>query len=157
MAITIDGTIGSGIPAYGANKISVLEGMVNFAVINSGAGAGQNDVVQALNVPANCLVLGVHAVVETADVSTNLADLDIGDGSDVDGYHDGLDATAAVNAYGTPFALAEAAPNTPVGYVGGKFYAAADTIDLKVITAATITTGKVKLSAVVVNLNRSTD
>jgi hypothetical protein len=32
--------------------------------------------------------------------------------------------------------LAEAAPNTVLGYSNGKYYAAADTIDIKTINAA---------------------
>jgi hypothetical protein len=127
--------------------------------LNSGAGLVQNDVVPLIHVPASVLVVGVAVRCVAGNNPDELAllldDLDVGDGADVDGWHDGLDCTAAVMAYtggGSAFALAEAAPNTIVGYQAGKFYAAADTIDAKVITAATIVTGAIRVKALMIDL-----
>ena len=61
--------------------------------------------------------------------------VDVGDGSDADGYLDGVNANTAAS-YATALSLAEATPNTVVGYSNGKYYSAADTIDVKTVNAA---------------------
>jgi len=146
-------TKGTGAKLAGQNhgNIYVIPAQVDFSKITGGV--DQNEIVQAIAIPANHLVLGVH--VESDTVSTNLADFDVGDGADVDGYHDGLDLTSAVNAYvgvGATPTLTTGTPNTIAGYQVGKYYSAADTIDLKVISAVTVVDGIVNLRAVVVDL-----
>jgi len=61
--------------------------------------------------------------------------IDVGDGGDPDGFLDGVNANTAAS-YSTSLVLAEAAPNTVTGYSNGKYYAAADTIDVKTVNAA---------------------
>lgn len=141
---------GTKIPANVRGVSTPVQNVVDFSTVNAGSGMAQNDVAQLIHVPAGCAVEGVHVEVDGNELSANLADFDIGDGVDPDGFGDGLDATAAVDNYvgvaNTP-ALNEAAPNTFTGYALGKYYAAADTIDLTVKTAATILTGKVRVTA----------
>ena len=120
--------------------------------VNSGSGTIQSDVIQLLDVPARHFVLGCSAYTATANVSSNLADLDIGDGSDTDGFHDGLDLTSAVNAWSQVFTLTEGTPNVHTGYDEGKFYSAADTIDLLQNTDATVVTGRIEVCAVMIDL-----
>ena len=85
------------------------------------------DVLQLFDIPARSFVQFVAWEVVTAEGGT--LTFDIGDGSDVDGYIDGADGdTVALGALA--LALTEATPNTVTGYSNGKFYSAADTLDL---------------------------
>lgn len=124
--------------AQGVNKVSVLEVDLDFVQITADrAAAGltafaANDVLEVLPIPAKTLVLNVGVDVTTADGTAST--IDIGDGDDVDGYIDGHDANA-VGSAATVLALTEAAPNTVTGYSNGKYYAAADTIDITMLTA----------------------
>jgi hypothetical protein len=79
------------------------------------------------------MVLEVGLDVTTAEGGT--LTVDVGDGGDVDGFLDGVNANTAAS-YTTSLVLAEAAPNTVLGYSNGKYYSAADTIDIKTINAA---------------------
>ena len=147
---------GSGVNAYPADMAGLyaVTATLDFTDINSGAGTVQNDIVQLIQVPANTLVLGVSFSVTTA--SSNMADFDIGDGDDTDGYVDGAsmatvnDGASFVGAttVGTPNALPVAA-----AFCLGKFYTAADTIDLKQNTNATVKTGVLKVKALLVDCN----
>jgi hypothetical protein len=152
-----DGTP-SGFPAGHTTPYTIAERVIDWSatsgaeVVNSGSGTVQNDVIQIFQIPAGTWVQGVYYKVVTA--SSNLADLDIGDGSDTDGYHDGIDATSTGAGFSfLGAALTEGTPNTFTGYIEGKYYSAADTIDLLQNTNATITTGRIKFSVVMLNLN----
>lgn len=111
---------------------------------NGGGGAGGtafviNDVVQMIKVNTLQYVVGVYLSVDALDSSTGIVTA-VGDGSDEDRFLSGLTIgrSAAAGASG---ALA----HTGHLYV----YAAEDTIDFKVTTAATgtaSTTGKIRLS-----------
>jgi hypothetical protein len=125
--------------ASGISKVGMLEVTLNFATITAdrlAAGLtalGANDVLTALKIPAKTMVLEVGLDVTTAEGGT--LTVDVGDGGDVDGFLDGVNANTAAS-YTTSLVLAEAAPNTVLGYSNGKYYSAADTIDIKTINAA---------------------
>ena len=126
-------------PAVGLGKITKMEVELNWATISAArtaAGAtaiGAGDGLPALSIPAKSLVLAVGVDVTTAEGGT--LTIDVGDGSDADGWLDGKDANA-VASYASGIALAEGTPNTLVGYGGGKYYSAADTIDVITVNAA---------------------
>jgi hypothetical protein len=127
--------------ASGVNKVGLLEVTLNFATIaadritagNTAIGAG--DVLEALSIPAKTYVIAVGIDVTTAEGGT--LTLDIGDGADPDGYLDGVNGNA-VAGYTSSLVLTEAAPNTVLGLSNGKYYAAADTIDVKTVNAADV-------------------
>jgi len=126
-------------PAKGLDRTTLMEVTLDFAKITAArtaAGAtavGAGDGVPALAIPAKSLVLRVGADVTTAEGGT--LTLDVGDGDDTDGYLDGVNGNT-VASYASALALAEGAPNTLVGYGAGKYYSAADTIDLITVNAA---------------------
>jgi len=92
-----------------------------------GAALATSDVFQLVNVPAGAFVLQVVAKVVTAEGGT--CTFDIGDGATVDGYIDGADGNAStvVSSFDEDGTKTEAFGN-------GKFYSAADTIDLLLAT-----------------------
>lgn len=114
-------------------KLNLIERSINFKeVADYRASAGlaalaSSDVYEILEIPAKTLVLRVGYDVTTAEGAT--ATVHIGDGSDADGYV----VSANLNSVGSgasALALTEGTPNTITGYSGGKYYSAADTIDL---------------------------
>jgi len=91
------------------------------------------DVLQLINIPAETFVHRVKYKVETVEGAT--LTFDIGDETDVDGFIDGANGNAlgsGVNA----LALTEGTPNTVTGFSNGKYYSAADTLDLLLINDA---------------------
>ncbi len=127
------------IPNNGLNKLSMIEVTLNWATIAADrAAAGQtaigaNDILEVMPIPAKTYVMQVGLDVTTAEGGT--CTVDVGDAADPDGFLDGVNANTAAS-YATALALAEASPNTVVGYSNGKYYAAADTIDIKTVNAA---------------------
>lgn len=148
---------GSGVNAYNADLAGIysVTATLDFTEINGGSGTAQNDIVTLIQVPANTYVLGVFWKVDTT--SSNMADLDIGDGDDTDGYVDGASMATAVDGASFAGALTVASPSTfpngTVAFANGKFYTAADTIDLKQNTAATVVTGVLKVKALMIDCN----
>lgn len=142
-------------PAKGYERMSFFEVLIDLPDIvaaRSEAGAtalAANDVLQVIPLPAGSFVLEVGVDVTTAEGEAGT--LDVGDGSDADGYHDGIDFNAVAH-YTTALALTEAAPNTVTGYSNGKFYSSADTIDVKFLTA-TPTLAVFRVWALVLNCN----
>jgi hypothetical protein len=129
---------------------------LDFAAIvaaRSAAGATaltSTDVLQVISLPAKTLVLAVGADVTTAEGAT--LTLDVGDGSDTDGWLDGINANSATSYCSIAPALTEGTPNTLVpAYGQGKYYTAADTIDV-LINNSGIDTCVVRLWALVVNI-----
>jgi hypothetical protein len=122
--------------ADGLTKVTRMEVELNFTAITaarSAAGAtalASGDVIETILLPAKALVMAVGVDVVTA--GTGSLTLDVGDGSDADGFLDGI-AADAVGSFCTALALAEGTPNTIVGYSNGKYYSAADTIDVKLV------------------------
>lgn len=114
-------------------KLNMIERTIDFKqVADYRASAGlaalaSGDVYEILELPAKTLVLRVGYDVTTAEGAT--ATVHVGDGSDADGFL----ASVNLNSVGSgvmSLALTEGAPNTITGYSGGKYYSAADTIDL---------------------------
>jgi hypothetical protein len=95
------------------------------ATTTKGAAIAQNDVLPLINIPAGSFVLPVAAKVLT--VEGGASTVDIGDGATADGYLDGLDINALTDTQSFTADTTEA-------FGAGKYYAAADTIDLKLMT-----------------------
>jgi hypothetical protein len=129
---TVDKTTGgtSGHPST-RRKPYFVENTIDFDVFNPEA----NDVVQALNVPAETLV-------EVLTALSGSVTLDLGDGGDVDRYVDG-----DTNAVGHATTVANASNS-------GHVYATADTIDVTVL-GATAAVGKVRVYAVMCDVSGS--
>lgn len=137
--------------ALGA-KTTLLERTLDFAQIAAyRASAGltalaQNDIYELFNVPAKTLVLRVGYDVTTVEGAT--ATFSLGDGSDDNGYLDAISLNSVASGVMT-LTLAEAAPNTVAAYSGGKYYSAADTIDMKLNTSTTYDAAVVRVWIVV--------
>lgn len=133
----------------------LLETIVDFSSAGTTTLA-QNDILEAIAIPANCRVNHVKCEVLTVEgAARNYA---IGDGSSTSGYI----ATTTANTLGsTHSALAgtlggTGAAGDPVvvtGYSAGKYYAAADTIDVLAVTASGLSACKLKLSVDVTDYN----
>ncbi len=109
----------------------------------------QNDIAELIVVPANTYVMLIRWEVETVEgAARNFA---IGDGSDTDGYITTTTANTAASG-ASALALTEAAPNTVTGYSNGKYYSAADTIDLLAVTSGGLDTAKITVSALMVTM-----
>lgn len=128
-----------------ARMISATVDFTNAAVT-----CAQNDIVEALAIPANTFVYGIRAEVLTVEgAARNFA---IGDGADTDGYITTQSANTLAEFHSL-LTLTEATPNTITGYSNGKYYAAADTIDILAVTSGGLTTCKLKVSAYIVDYN----
>ena len=126
----------TGHPANGRTPY-LVENTIDMSV--SGFQPAANDIVQAIDVPAETMVL--NAGLEVLAVSPSSVTLDLGDANDVDKYVDGHDSTA------TGFA-ANVINASNVGHI----YGSADTIDIKVLGAQD-TTGKVRVFAVMCDIS----
>jgi hypothetical protein len=104
------------------------------------------DVVTLLSIPAKTRVLNVFYEVLTEDATQTVS---IGDGSDTDGFLAAADVGTAANTGCSTLALTTGTPNTVTGYSGGKFYSAADTIDLVVDSGKALDTLKLRVCATV--------
>ena len=130
MADTYDKTIGGDdlMPSYDSGYVFTLRRRYNCKTVALG-GEGNvtsGDTLQLINIPADTVVDAVSCIKHTVEGGT--LTIDVGDGSDTDGWLDGANLNSATTER-TALALAEAAPNTIVGYTSGKLYTAADTID----------------------------
>ena len=130
--------------AAGINKVSSVTVDLNFATITTErAAAGLTaltsaDILEVIQVPAQTLVTHVALEVTTAEGGT--LTVDVGDGDNPDGYIDGVNANAAaayITVAGTD------------AYEQGRFYTAADTIDIVLNNAADAAV--MKLTAVMVD------
>lgn len=121
----------SGSNAAGTPATTVIVGDFDAALRNLAAA----DVAEVLNIPANTFVHKVFYDVVTGDATQTL---NVGDGADPDGYVAAADVATAGNSGVGAGALAS-----------GKFYAAADTIDIEVPATKAFDTLKVKIMAVV--------
>ena len=130
--------------AAGINKVSSISVELNFATITTErAAAGLTaltsaDILEVIKVPAQTLVTHVALEVTTAEGGT--LTVDVGDGDNPDGYLDGVNANATA-AY-----LTVAGTDA---FEAGKYYTAADTIDVTTVNAAD--TAVMKLTAVMVD------
>ena len=137
---TYDLTVGSGVPALADWREFIATATFDASVQN----LAQNDVAQLIAVPAKTLITGVFWEIETVEgASRNFA---IGDGSDTDGYITTTTANSlATGASG--LSLTEGTPNTITGYSNGKYYSAADTIDVLAVTSGGLTACKLRVIA----------
>lgn len=143
-------------PAKGQRNITRLAVELDFVAITAArlaAGAtalANGDVLEVLRIPAGTQVLAVGLNVTTAEGAT--LTVDVGDGVDPDGYLDGVNGNAVAGYSSTQVTIVEGAPNTISPALGfGKYYAAADTIDVTVVNAAD--TAVMTVWAVVVDCN----
>lgn len=127
-------------------SFKTLECIVDFSKITS-ALVAQNEVVEAIPIAANTMVLGVRA--EVLVVEGAARNFGIGDGAGTSSYITTQSANALAE-FRTALGLTEGVPNTVTGYTGGKYYSAADTIDILAVTAGGLTTCKIKVSADVI-------
>ena len=102
------------------------------------------DVVEALAIPANTYIQHVAVHVLTADASQTMS---VGDGDDTDGWLAGATTAAVGDVACSTIALTNGTNETITGYSGGKFYSAADTIDILVPTGKAYDTLKVRIFA----------
>lgn len=110
----------------------------------------QNDIAKMIDVPANSFVEKVHWAVETVEGSA--VNFEIGDGADPDGYVAATSANSVESGI-SDLALTEGAPNTVTGYTAGKLYKTADTIDLKAPDAGGLSAAKIRVRAIITDLN----
>lgn len=124
------------------SKMYKLAVDLDFAAITAARSAAgraalaANDTLQVLRIPAKTLVVAVGIDVTTADGTASTVDL--GEvGGDVDGWIDGHNCNTVGSACSMNSTLVEGAPNTyGPALGGGKYYSAADTIDMTMLTAA---------------------
>ena len=153
----------SGYPAHKKTGTYKIERKVDIAALIATGWITtqlvQNDILQAINVPANSYVLGVGYQLTTAATQSGSGTVEVGDGDDPNGY---IVATAFSTVQTTPTvsfsgALTVASPstypNSSEAYTVGKFYTAADTIDLKFPASSNITAGVFKVFAIIVDCN----
>jgi hypothetical protein len=141
----------AGFRADGLTKVTRMEVVLDFAKIaaaRTAAGAtalASGDVLEVIPVPAKTLVMQVGYDVTTAEGAT--ATFDLGDASDTDGYLNDADLNA-VGSGVMALTLASGTPNTVAGYSNGKYYSAADTIDV-LLNNSSIDTAVVRIWALV--------
>ncbi len=124
---TVDLTVGgtSGAPAHNSGRLFTDFRELNFATTNRSSG----DILQLFDIPAGAFVQFVAYQVVTAEGGT--LTFDIGDTAvDADGFIDGANGNSTGYGCSAPFTLAEATPNTIVGYGNGKLFTSTDTIDM---------------------------
>lgn len=130
----------------GQGKVYVLAATIDL----TGDVLVENDVYQCLAVPADTLVMNVKVEILTPAVGTTLT-MDVGDGGGVDSWDANVDGKAVAGTFthsvvGTDAYAAAAAQ--------GKFYDAADSIDIVMDVATSITAGpKFRISALCVDYN----
>ena len=105
------------------HRVTKLSNKIDFSEFNVGAG----DTVQCLKVAKDMLVRNVSVIIVTAEGATTTATVGDGDGAD------SWDASTNLNA--TAGTLTSGLAGTDAYATAGKFYTAADTIDL-VVSAA---------------------
>ena len=125
----------SGHPSNGRTPY-LVENTIDVSAINGDSGAAQNDVLRALDIPAETLIMEAGIEVITALSSSVTLDLGI-TGGDVDRYVDG-DTNA------TGFSAPTATARTIV--------ASADTLDVLVLSAAS-SAGKIRVFAVLCDVS----
>ena len=118
----------------------LVENTIDVSAVNGDSGAAQNDVLQAMDIPAETVIMEAGIEVITACSSSVTLDLGI-TGGDVDIYTDG-DTNAT--GYSTLTATAR------------HVAAAADTLDVLVLSAAS-SAGKIRVWAVMCDVSGSNE
>ena len=125
----------AGHPANGRTPY-LVENTIDVSAVNGDSGAAQNDVLQAMDIPAETVIMEAGIEVITACSSSVTLDLGI-TGGDVDIYTDG-DTNAT--GYSTLTATAR------------HVAAAADTLDVLVLSAAS-SAGKIRVWAIMCDVS----
>jgi hypothetical protein len=131
-------------------RTEVVLDFAKIAAARSAAGVAalaSTDVLQIIPLPAKSYVLAVGYDVTTPEGAT--ATFDLGDGSTTNGYLNDISLNSTASGV-MALALTEATPNTVTGYSNGKYYAAADTIDM-VLNNDSIDTAVVRIWALVMD------
>ena len=142
---TFDGN-GSHQSASNVRKVYVIENEIDIAdaVTSKGSALAAADVIQALNIPTNSMILGGGVEVKTATTGTAIdLTIDIGiTGGDVDLLVDGFDLDgAAAGAYAATGVQTATAVTT------------ADTVDILIAgMTGTLLTGVVRVWAVIADI-----
>lgn len=132
-----------GIPASGLNKFFVMTNTVDISAATNG------DVFQVLPVGTGSVVLNVCTKIITANDAATTSTVDIGDGSDPNGYDDDVSMKATAGTFTKGMGSSTDQYVTDVG----KLYTGADTIDLTFTVTGTNSVGSVKVMALCVDLN----
>jgi hypothetical protein len=137
----------SGAASTSPPKYAVIHNDIDFAKRNVIAA----DVVEALSIPANTMVQHVGIHVLSGEASQTMS---VGDGDGTSSWLSAKDVATTGNVYCSALALTAGSASTYVetitGYSGGKFYSAADTIDILVPSNKAYTTLKVRIFAAIV-------
>ncbi len=115
-------------------KFVLLQRTRDFSVAANTVTAA--DVLQMINIPANFLALGVLVEVQTKEWTTSTP-IQVGDGADTDGWlttaqcnlNTVLSTLSLIDAYTRDSTTVQTVVSA-YGSAGGKFYSAADTIDV---------------------------
>lgn len=143
----------AGFHAAGLHKVTRVEVVLDFAKIAAARAAASAtalasaDVLEVIPIPAKSLVLRVGFDVTVAEGAT--ATVGIGDGAAATGYATAVNLNSVASGVST-LALTEGTPNTVTGYSNGKYYSAADTIDLT-LNHSSIDAAVVRVWALVVD------
>ena len=128
-------------PLYGQNKAdNALNNAPKMAISAQLDLTSTAAVYPVLDVPAGTYVHKVQILV-TAVITAGSMDIDIGDGDDADRFYDGWAAATGALALGSIIDC----PGAGAGVQSGRYYVAADTIDIDINTVAGA--GKVRLLA----------
>ena len=103
-------------PTYYRRRRCVVD---SLSTATNGVNIGANDVVEAIDVAVSDVVMLV--VLEVLTVEAGAMTIDVGDGTDVDGYIDGANGNSSGAIYTAPACT---------------LYTAADTVDMKYLSAA---------------------
>lgn len=132
----------SGSNAAGFPAPVVIEGFLDCT--RTSAPMAQNDVAEVVSIPAGTFIQGVVWEVEVVEgAARNFA---VGDGANTSGFVPSTSANS-IGSGCSALTLTEGTPNTVTGYTAGKYYAAADTIDVLAVTAGGLTGAKIRLKA----------
>jgi hypothetical protein len=154
-AATNDVTLGGSAGYSNGDGAVLLSRTIDFSSATVGT---SNDVYQLITVPAGTLITSVGYVVEENEDGVTGEDstltIDIGDGTDADGWTDGanvLTGQVATAYFGTSLgadytAVTITNGTARLGYTMGKFYTAVDTIDLTLTQTAD--TAKITVRAI---------
>ena len=132
-------TLTSGVPTHeqsplaGVGKVYVLKQTVDL----TGDAIVDDDIYRCLCIPEDTMVLQVKVKIVTAAVGTSLA-MDVGDGDGANSWDDAIDAKATADTWTTSIVGTDA---YAVCANLGKFYETADTIDVVMEAASSITAG----------------
>jgi len=146
---TVTTLAGGSVDGFTAGRMPYFkEVLIDFAAAATAKGSAlaATDVIEAISVPANTMILNAgFEVITVAGGESSDNTLDLGTGVDADGFVDGFDLdAAAAGAYAQ-----NAAAFQPI-VVGGT----ADTIDLTIATATTApTSGVVRVWAVLMDVD----